>query len=646
MNQEFLRKYVGDRRSAINTVQNRVPLDLSVANPTLDAAYKGIEELAKKHEAFKIENEKNSLIIELNKIDMDYENEFLTDPTVYNNQEKFDVAMAAFTENVNRKNMMIKQSKYLTRQDIDEFNTYQNKNNGEKLNSMQYKRNQMFIKETYDMAVINREQLAEIGANLDPNDTSKFQEVLNGLSRTAEAFRTSGMSEGKIAAMMGETIADMEYARDSKAMSSIANNSSLSYEQKMGQIEAYKKGATSGQYIDKVVSEYKDKFGIKDDSLETFKQSIVLRAGKVTNGKDKSLNQVERAIKTERANALKEEKIRAKEEERENRKIAGVTNKNPGKMTKDERAEYLRQERIKKAANANDAYKYVKEKFDASPTTAEFVKDNYLLEETYNTSLSDVGDINNQDYVDVVSKSDISALKEQMTNYKLDGRGDREIIEEIIIPYAEEIAGNDEYVKNAILKNLGMKLPGYNPTVLLKAKEDPKIVEVAGAYKDGKKSKKDVTFDVKVTRIDEIFKSKNGRTRYRDLSDTVGATPDNKEKLNTLIIGKMKQKGFNKFDSLDVEMFLTEEENYVDIKNSIPALRELHITPKNYKPKKVRTDNLPKIDQEDEEIMQVEKEKKEKIKQAKEAQKEKVEQQEKEQEEEGISGGFTKIIRN
>lgn len=569
MMEEKITEYVANKRSSTKLLSNMVNLNVSAEDSSTQRAMSVISELAQKHEAFKIKNEKNSLLIELGKKDQEFHAKYLNDPSVYNDQEKFDGMIKEYSNLIKEKRGLIISSKYLTQQDVDNMIGSQEISDGEVLNNLQYKRNQMFIKEAYDTAILNLKQLEDIGANIDPSNKEMFGNIINGINDTAKALKLSGVSEAKIAGMIGETVAGMEYARDVKEFMPILNNPNMSYEQKMVALDQYKKSVGGMNYSQAISEKYNNKFGFSGDSLEIFKQSFAAKGSSISSGSDRNFNFLERSLKKQYKNSLAQQKIAEKEAKKQK----------------------AREEKIRKSINNNDVYGYVENRFDEVPTTKEFVGDNYLLEETFDTSLSEIGDANNRDVVDIVSKGDLNSLKQQIAGAAADGKSDSEIINEIIEPYADDIAGNDGYKKTAILKNLGMKLKGYSPTLLLNHKSDPELVTTNRSYTVGKNAKKEIAVE-DVSWLDDTLSRDNARTRYRNLNQRLGNGNIAKEKLNTLIVGKMKESGYKKFSPIDVESYLEDDNAYTDLVNSLPALQKLQIAPTNYRMKKIRTDNI------------------------------------------------------
>lgn len=569
MMEEKIVEYVANKRSSTKLLNNMVNLNVSAEDSSTQRAMSVINELAQKHEAFKIKNEKNSLLIELGKKDQEFQAKFLNDPSVYNDQEKFDGMIKEYARHIKDKRSLIASSKYLTKQDVDNMIGSQEISDGEILNNLQYKRNQMFIKESYDTAILNLKQLEDIGSNIDSSNKEMFGSIINGINDTSKALKLAGISDAKIAAMIGETIAGMEFNRDFKELMPILNNPGLSYEEKNNYLKRYKSNISSVEYSKLISEKYNNKFGFSGDSFEIFKQSFLAKGSKINSGQDSSFNFLERSLKKQYKNALTQQKIAEKEAKKQK----------------------AREEKIRKSINNNDVYGYVENRFDEVPTTKEFVGDNYLLEETFDTSLSEIGDINNRDVVDIVSKGDLNSLKQQIAGAAAEGKSDSEIINEIIEPYADDIAGNDGYKKTAILKNLGMKLKGYSPVLLLNHKSDPGLVTTNRSYTVGKNAKKEIAIE-NASWLDDTLSRDNARTRYRNLNQRLGNGTIAKEKLNTLIVGKMKESGYTKFGPIDVESYLEDDTAYTDLVNSLPALQKLQISPVNYRLKKIRTDNL------------------------------------------------------
>lgn len=570
MRAEDVEKYTANKRTVARTINNNVPVvNYRGDNQIMEMSMSAIENLASKHEKFSIDNAKTGITIATAKLEQEFQAKYLNDPTVYTNQEKFENMLKAYKELDGEKNKVIRDSKYLDNLEKEKFVASQNIASGEKLNNIQYKRNQMFIKETYDTAILNRTQLEEIGSNLDPSDTERFNEVLTGLERTGKSLEKTGMSRDKISAMLGESIANIEYSRDNKEVLAIVN-SNKSFDEKFKAIESYKKASADKNYIDAMTNKYGDSLKLNEEERKAFKQSFLVKGSQVSSGQDKELSFVERKLNSDYQNYIDEQKRAARE-----RKSA---------LDEQKRKEVA----IRNAQLENDPYKYVESKYDAVPSTQEFVSDNYLLKETYGATVSELGDPRNRDIVNIVSKADMSNLQQQVYMNSQAGRTDEEIIKNVLIPYADDVSGGDSYKKNIILKNIGANIKGYSPVLLLEGGKRPSLIKNNATYLVGQKASKEIKMETP-TWLDDKMTRDNARTRYRELSNSVGATVESKSKLNTFIVGKMKEMGYKDFTPVDVETFLEENENYTEVKNSIQDLKDTHIYPVNYRVKTVLT---------------------------------------------------------
>ena len=555
--------FTGEKRTGVKTLSGVVNFEDSATNTPIDAIQNMMSSFVAEYKEFYNSNLKNKTLIELANADTTFSNQYLNDPLVYTNQEKFETMLKGYQGLLKEKRNIIHNSGML-KHEKELLLKKQQVMDAQKLNDLQFKRNQMYIKTVYDDALLNKNQLETIGANLDPSQTEMFNEVVNGIQETGKHFIKAGIDNVKTASIIGESLGEIEFSRKNKELWNSLSSDNLSYDEKKKMLKEYKKNILSDKTINPIVDKYSSKY--TDEERDAFRQSVLTRASLIQSGSDRDIIALEREIETNeknRQNALKQQKVLR---DKEKRTI----------------------DKIRRAINENDPYKFIEAKFGFSTTTNEFVNDNYLLNEVFKTSLSEIGNENNREVADIISKGDLDKIKNTISNFRAEGRSSLEIIDEVIYPYVEEISKGDAFVKNALLKNIGMKLKGFSPTVLLKAKENPHIVKTNDLYNNGVNTRQSLEVE-EPGFFANIFGG--GSYLYHSLMNEIGNTPLNRSKVNNLIFGMMSQAGV-KINKVKFQNFINE--NYKDIKDNVNNLLDLQINPLNYQLKPIRTDNLKK----------------------------------------------------
>lgn len=248
-----------------------------------------------------------------------------------------------------------------------------------------------------------------------------------------------------------------------------------------------------------------------------------------------------------------------------------------------------------KAVEKNDPFEYIKVKYDLDLTTKEAlsVQSSPYYQEMSGYTLATFSDPDNPIIGRVVSDEGISEIKGALSFISKDGtievttQDQANIIEEYIARnYTKQ--GDDI----AMRKDLGNRIPGLNPTVLLKGKENPIYYTTWDILKRGKDNKFGVAKNG-----NPLGLSGSSQRNYTELINTpidkngnTLNTVKGKQVLNRFLYGYMIM---NKSQDAKLEkrmekpekalQYILENDNvFAKFKEMLPALYELSVSPVNY----------------------------------------------------------------
>ncbi|MEG1313251.1 MAG: hypothetical protein RSD40_02950, partial [Bacilli bacterium] len=200
----------------------------------------------------------------------------------------------------------------------------------------------------------------------------------------------------------------------------------------------------------------------------------------------------------------------------------------------------------------------------------------------------------------IINDTSLKNLKEEISNLKGDGNTSNVIAQQVIYPFVQEIAGEDEVKKIALLKQLGTEIYNYNPVTLMKGEENPKYFEVNDAIRVGRGA----IIDEKLFRKYRFGNDKSPSTRYNTLLENMGGNnPVNKQILDNYINGTVKTtndlviEGFYKTDpNIAIDRFLENDEYFNNLLKGIPIVKDLSSASKYKKSNFIVNYNIKKIE--------------------------------------------------
>lgn len=277
MASEYLRKSVADRRTGANLIGINVDTNnMRDLTPEFEMAFNQLEAFAKQTDEIKINSEKKKIQLEIEKSRLEFKDKYLSDPSVYSSQEKWDKVSRLYEEKRKNAKKRISESKYLS---ADEKVLYSENIDLDFKRSWldpKMKRNGVVAQERVDEATM----LFEIAVNnaclddLYKTDTidkfiKRVDEIYNPLINSA----ISTKSDKNKAIIKG--MSRIEGTRLSRKLESdILYNPMLSEEQKKAEINKAIETLKNPQRINDITENMTKEFGYDNYEKEYLKSSL------------------------------------------------------------------------------------------------------------------------------------------------------------------------------------------------------------------------------------------------------------------------------------------------------------------------------------------------------------------------------------
>lgn len=570
MANNFIKQYVADKRTGANLVgihvdtQSQYLLDRGSGAAMLSA----LEEIGKKADEAKIQNEKQNLLLSAEEQDLQFKKEVLSDPLLYKDEERYRNALSQFETIRKEKESRILKSEYLTH-DEKKLMARRIRNNDElTLVDMMSKRNGVVIEKQVDDIIANMDRRVAISSALSLNDVKGAELAIQDFTDMADNLqKLTGMTDSEVSLLVSERVMRMEEGRFNKAINEIVN-SSMNLDQKRAKINNLLSVVKNDNLLTKMAESYASQIKYSKTD-EEFKTSVEFFKSRI--------NDVYENVKNFSTRELTRMELNTKAKERNVKQLLNTENK------------------IRRYIKSGDSYKLAKELTGIEYTTDEMVNDNYTLKTIYGVDMEVLGNADDNSVGKIIAKEDINQVKQDIQTYKSNGYTNNSAIREAVYNYANGVAGDNIEIRNGVLKHLGKELR-INPTVLLKGEEDNNYFDVQEKLNKGK----EFEFDGEVK---ESFFNKKSKKRYDSLLQTLGGTEKAKQALNSYIYGLyledaiLDEKSLKLNPSAVVQVFLKDDENYDNLKEKLKYINELGVAPikYNYIPIKAENFNINKI---------------------------------------------------
>lgn len=570
MANNFIKQYVADKRTGANLVgihvdtQSQYLLDRGSGAAMLSA----LEEIGKKADEAKIQNEKQNLLLSAEEQDLQFKKEVLSDPLLYKDEERYRNALTQFETIRREKESRILKSEYLTA-DEKKLMARRIRNNDElTLVDMMSKRNGVVIEKQVDDIIANMDRRVAISSDLSLNDVKGAELAIQDFTDMADNLqKLTGMTDSEVSLLVSERVMRMEEGRFNKAINEIVN-SSMNLDQKRAKINNLLSVVKNDNLLTKMAESYASQIKYSKTD-EEFKTSVEFFKSRI--------NDVYENVKNFSTRELTRMELNTKAKERNIKQLLNTENK------------------IRRYIKSGDSYKLAKELTGIEYTTDEMINDNYTLKTIYGVDMEVLGNADDNSVGKIIAKEDINQVKQDIQTYKSNGYTNNSAIREAVYNYANGVAGDNIEIRNGVLKHLGKELR-INPTVLLKGEEDNNYFDVQEKLNKGK----EFEFDGEVK---ESFFNKESKRRYDSLLQTLGGTEKAKKALNSYIYGLyledaiLDEKSLKLNPSAVIQVFLKDDENYDNLKEKLKYINELGVAPikYNYIPVKAENFNINRI---------------------------------------------------
>lgn len=509
MANNFLQKYVADKRTGANLVgihvdtQSQYLLDRGSGAAMLSA----LEEIGRKADEAKIQNEKQNLLLSAEEQDLQFKKEILSDPLLYKDEERYRNALTQFETIRREKESRILKSEYLTA-DEKKLMARRIRNNDElTLVDMMSKRNGVVIEKQVDDIIANMDRRVAISSDLSLNDVKGAELAIQDFTDMADNLqKLTGMTDSEVSLLVSERVMRMEEGRFNKAINEIVN-SSMNLDQKRAKINNLLSVVKNDNLLTKMAESYASQIKYSKTD-EEFKTSVEFFKSRI--------NDVYENVKTKAYEQL--DYIKTKQE---------------ATYEKAKKAELERLDKENKAYNSNSFFEMMEAKLGYAPKwtdiisaeTSAITSNNPSLSPTYNLYGKSLTEINEnkmfiKDFIPKETLTNLNTLIEKRMTGMGKSRFDAtyDILSETIKDYPEEVGEaiinsfsfqSGEYQQNefkAMIK--GIKNPMDRD--FINAREFNNVI-----YRGGKISNTQLNIAMQIPEISRLANKIVEKSKYR-----------------------------------------------------------------------------------------------------------------------------------
>lgn len=494
MANDMLKKYVAEKRTGANLVgiqvdtQNAYLLDRGTGPMMLNA----LEEIAKKADIARIENERQNLLLEAEETDLKFKKERLSDPLVYSDDEKYYGAMSDFNNLRKKKESLIAKSSFLTLEQKKQMIGRLKNNDELTLIGMMEKRNGVVIQKQVDDIIANTERKVAIAGQLSINDVGGKEQVVQDITDMTETLKNLvGWNDSQASLYVSKNIMAMEKSIFGNEINKIIN-SGFSLSEKKNKINNLLLVVNNEEILNKMAEQYASqiKFNVTD---EEFKESVNYFKTKIkdvyNDVKASSYNQLESIEKQMNyENKLKKMEY---DQEIEN----AIYNRNPYKLVY-----YGSNKKIK-------------------PTFEQMLNnENGVLQKFTDYSIADFGNLNNGIAFPFITSAINNDINDRINQKKRSGQyKNYSELYQPLYDIATELSGKDglsSSKRRAIIIDYGLKNK-IDPTILIQGETNPDFFRIGNLMGEGNKIANETGF---VNQLASIKLSSKAQENFKKLS--------------------------------------------------------------------------------------------------------------------------------
>lgn len=577
MFEDKIKQYTANKRTGANLTSIRLGVTPNLTNNLAVATMEELQKLGEKIDKSRIDRETQRLYIEGKKRDLEFERT-LADPQIFLNDELYDNKVKELNELKNSKRKEITSSKYLDKETKDTLLAKVELENEKIFNDMNSKRTVNLYKQEVSSLNSELEQLVAIGGGLPSSDIDGRKNIADSMTKTVLNLQNiSGLSDNDTALILSQGIMSMEKQSFENSIDDIIN-SSLNISAKKQRVQEILNTVNDEEGLNILASNYTKSLPFKMSKEDSQKMDSFFKAQIKNTYRDigeKANKELKTLEYNEYIEKKKQETIKAKQDNMENKIRGYIVNRDTQKLTQ---------------LNTGKLY-----------TTYEMVSDNENLNTLYGKTILEFGDINNSAVPKIMNNGDKTELKDLIKNAKEDGLTEQNIANSVIYPYLNQLAGNDEYKLNALIKDFGTEgVKGFDVDTLLNGRKDPEYFNVSKKLNSGK------GYELPEEDIKELGGwFSNSKARYNSLVIRLGGDKRAKQALDSYIKGSIinstdedisaysgdVKKEVKEIMPIAFKEFLADDDNYNDIINNLERIRKREIAPIKYRESNIIMEN-------------------------------------------------------
>lgn len=577
MFEDKIKQYTANKRTGANLTSIRLGVTPNLTNNLAVATMEELQKLGEKIDKSRIDRETQRLYIEGKKRDLEFERT-LADPQIFLNDELYDNKVKELNELKNSKRKEITSSKYLDKETKDILLDKVELENEKIFNDMNSKRTVNLYKQEVSSLNSELEQLVAIGGGLPSSDIDGRKNIADSMTKTVLNLQNiSGLSDNDTALILSQGIMSMEKQSFENSIDDIIN-SSLNVSAKKQRVQEILNTVNDEEGLNILASNYTKSLPFKMSKEDSQKMDSFFKAQIKNTYRDigeKANKELKTLEYNEYIEKKKQETIKAKQDNMENKIRGYIVNRDTQKLTQ---------------LNTGKLY-----------TTYEMVSDNENLNTLYGKTILEFGDINNSAVPKIMNNGDKTELKDLIKNAKEDGLTEQNIANSVIYPYLNQLAGNDEYKLNALIKDFGTEgVKGFDVDTLLNGRKDPEYFNVSKKLNSGK------GYELPEEDIKELGGwFSNSKARYNSLVIRLGGDKRAKQALDSYIKGSIinstdedisaysgdVKKEVKEIMPIAFKEFLADDDNYNNIINNLERIRKREIAPIKYRESNIIMEN-------------------------------------------------------
>lgn len=471
MANNFIQKYVAEQRTGANLVgiqvdtQSQYLLDRGSGAAMLSA----LEEIGKKADEAKIQNEKQNLLLSAEEQDLQFKKEVLSDPLLYRDEERYRKALIQFETNRKEKESKILKSEYLT-PDEKKLMVRRIRNNDElTLIEMMEQKNIVYTQQQTDNILANIERRISIASELNINDIGGAEQTIKDLTESVDEYqKLTLISDSQASIMLSDAIMRSEQGKFSNHINRILG-SGLSLDQKRAKINNLLSVVKNDNLLTKMAESYASQIKYSKTD-EEFKTSVEFFKSRINDVYENVGYTAQHHLESIQKQLEYDKKIKQAEYDQEIENA--IFNKNPYKL-----AYYGSDKKLK-------------------PTFNQMLNnENGILEQFTDKTIADFGNIDAGIAFPFLTSPIVRDINDKINQKKKTGNyRDYSELYQPLYDIVTELAGNDELSpskRRALIIDYGIR-NNIDPTILINGENNPEYFRIGNLMKIGDSIEKEI----------------------------------------------------------------------------------------------------------------------------------------------------------